>query len=71
MDRVSVNSTMLRSVGYDATTRTLQVEFNSGVIYQYYDVPAEVYERLIAADSHGRYFNAHVRDQYRYDRMTV
>lgn len=60
---------MLRSVGYDATNRVLEAEFTNGGIYRYYDVPAEVHEDLMAADSHGQYFNAHIRDRYRYDRL--
>lgn len=68
MNRVQVTSTVLRSVGYDATTRTLETEFTSGAIYRYHDVPAEVHDGLMAADSHGQYFNAFVRDRYGYDR---
>jgi KTSC domain-containing protein len=70
MHRTCVSSEMLRSVGYDATTRTLEAEFTSGAIYQYYDVPAEVHDGLLTAESHGRYFNAHIRDHYRYNRVT-
>ncbi|MGH8899147.1 MAG: KTSC domain-containing protein [Egibacteraceae bacterium] len=70
MQRIPVISTMLASVGYDPTTRTLEAEFTSGAVYRYSDVPPETYEGLMAADSHGRYFNAHIRDRYRYDRVT-
>lgn len=64
-----MSSTMLGSVGYDATARILEAEFTSGAIYRYADVPAEVHEGLMAAESHGRYFNAHIRGRYRYDRV--
>ncbi len=60
---------MLRSVGYDPTTRTLEAEFTSGAVYRYHDVPTEVYDGLMVADSHGQYFNALIRDCYRYDRL--
>lgn len=41
-----------------------------GGVYQYFDVPAEVHRGLMAAESHGRYFNQHVRDKgYRFRRM--
>ena len=39
-------------------------------VYQYSDVPKSVYEGLMNAESHGRYFHQHVRDKsYRYQRM--
>jgi hypothetical protein len=39
MDRVSVTSSDLVSVGYDITTNTLEIEFKENRIYQYYNVP--------------------------------
>ena len=65
MERQRVSSTNLRSIGYDAADGTLEVEFNSGGIYQYFDVPEAVYTALMRASSKGRYMNDHVRDHYR------
>ena len=64
MIRTSVTSTDLCSIGYDPVTRTLEIEFVSGGIYQYSDVPPEVLEELLGADSPGRYFHARVRTCY-------
>jgi hypothetical protein len=61
MDRTPVSSTELASVGYDEATSVLEVEFQKGGIYQYFGVPAEVYEQLIAASSKGSYFNQAVK----------
>lgn len=67
IERTPVRSSALRSVGYDQERRGLEIEFTSGAVYQYFDVPAEVYRGLMAAESHGRYFHQHVRDKsYRY-----
>ncbi len=57
MDRVPVVSTTMTSVGYDAETRTLEIEFTGGALYQYFDVPEEIYQELMAAESKGTYFN--------------
>jgi hypothetical protein len=54
MERRDVNSTNVRSVGYDATTETLEVEFHGGGTYRYTGVPESVYEKLMAATSIGR-----------------
>ncbi|GAB16798.1 hypothetical protein GOEFS_014_00400 [Gordonia effusa NBRC 100432] len=69
MRRNPVSSSSLASVGYDETTRTLEVEFNSGSAYQYFDVPMSTYTELTTADSIGRYFVEHVRDAYRHRRL--
>ena len=39
MQRYSVASSNVAAVGYDPATETLEVEFLSGSIYQYYNVP--------------------------------
>lgn len=65
MLRLPVMSSSLRSVGYDAATSTLEVEFReSGRVYQYMNVHARVYRRLLTAASKGSYFNAYVRNVY-------
>ncbi|MEM4204933.1 MAG: KTSC domain-containing protein [Candidatus Methanomethylicaceae archaeon] len=69
MLRHQVESSNLRSVGYDEATRTLEIEFHSGGIYQYYDVPPEVYQELLCAPSLGKYFHAHIRNIYQYKRV--
>jgi KTSC domain len=56
MNRISVSSSNLASVGYDQTTQMLEIEFLHGGIYQYSGVPSSVYDGLMTADSHGSYF---------------
>ena len=53
--RVPLDSKALRSAAYDAETETLEIEFATGSIYQYVDVPADVYTWLLKAKSKGRY----------------
>jgi hypothetical protein len=68
MKRVPVDSEALASVGYDLGRSVLEIEFTSGDVYRYHDVPAHVHRELMDADSHGRHFALHVRDRYRYVR---
>lgn len=65
MDRISVRSSNIRSVGYDLASSTLEIEFNSGSVYQYLNVPADEYEGLMNASSKGRYFNSNIKGTYR------
>lgn len=59
-----VVSSNLAQVGYDEAERVLLVEFNSGVTWEYYDVPQSVYDELITAPSKGSYFYWNVRKVY-------
>jgi len=61
MLRKSVSSSNLVSVGYDLTSSILEIEFHSGGIYQYLNVPASTYNGLMSAGSHGQYFDAYVK----------
>lgn len=69
MNRQSVSSSNLRSVGYDSSTNTLEIEFNSGGVYQYHGVPPAIYQKLMHAPSHGKYFHAHIKGVYRDTRI--
>jgi lysyl-tRNA synthetase class 2 len=61
--RNTVVSSAIRSVGFDASTNELEIEFTSGEVYRY-AVPARVHRELLAAESPGRYFQAHIRPRY-------
>ena len=66
MNRVRVESSMIRSVGYKADAEMLEVEFTSGSVYRYFEVPESEYEELMNAASKGRYLNQNIKDCYRY-----
>ena len=69
MKRKPVSSSSVVSLGYDPATTTLEVEFTSGFVYRYYDVPELVARRLMKSPSIGAHLSQHIRDQYRYDRV--
>jgi len=62
--RQVIPSSSLRSIGYDRATATLEVEFTSGGIYRYADVPAGVWSAFRQAVSKGKFFQDHVRDRF-------
>jgi hypothetical protein len=70
MNRTAVTSSSLASIGYSPTQATLEVEFKHGAIYQYLDVPADVFDAFIAADSKGTFFNRAVKDCYSHQRVS-
>lgn len=65
MDRQSVSSSSIASVGYNPESETLEVEFvSSGRVYEYYNVPKFMFERLLEAPSVGIFFNVEIRNDY-------
>ena len=70
MLRTLVTSSSLQSIGYDAGSLVLEVEFVGGAVYQYFLVPRREYTGLMDADSHGRYFNANIRDRYPFKKLS-
>jgi hypothetical protein len=63
-DLILVESSMIRAVGYDPETHTLEVLFNSGLTYLYEEVPPDVHEGLMAAESKGQYMRWAIIDMY-------
>lgn len=69
MERSYVPSTNIASIGYDEATETLEVEFLSGSIYQYYNVPPNIYEQIMQEGSKGKFLNAYIKNAYPYSRV--
>jgi hypothetical protein len=69
MKRESVTSTNIASVGYDESSCTLEIEFTNGSVYEYFDVPEQVYREFLGSGSLGVYLNSQIRNRYRYQRV--
>jgi KTSC domain len=69
IDRLPVESTSLASMGFAKEARVLEIEFRSGAIYRYFDVPQNVFEELKRAQSIGRYFAQSIRGKYEFQRV--
>jgi hypothetical protein len=64
MKRTAVDSSMMASVGYDRARKTLEIEFQTGDVYEYLDVPHDVFRALLDATSKGRFFHAEIDGVY-------
>ncbi|WP_202944584.1 KTSC domain-containing protein [Pseudooceanicola batsensis] len=69
MERQPVSSSSIASIGYEEVTQTLEVEFVDNSLYQYLNVPPNIYDELMAAPSQGAFLNANVKNQYAYERL--
>lgn len=68
--RLPIDSSNLKSVGYDESRGILAVEFASGAIFHYYQVPLVVFEQMGEAESRGRFYAKEVRGKYHAAVMT-
>ena len=57
-------SSMAAQVGYDEDREILQIEFNSGAVYQYSHVEPELWEDLQSTDSIGSFYNHEIKGYY-------
>lgn len=64
-----VDSEAILQIEHHAESRTLFVRFVDGDFYAYFDVTADVYEAFLAAESHGRFFQDHIRNRYPYRKV--
>jgi KTSC domain len=64
LKRQPVQSRILRSVGYDDKTKILEIEFQTGLVYQYSGVPSKVFSDLMHSDEIGKYFSEKVRPRF-------
>lgn len=64
MKRLPVNSSNILSIGYDEDSQILEIEFKTGRVYRYSNVPPHVYAGLMKSESHGKYFLKHIANNY-------
>ena len=69
MDRHRVASSNIGAIGYDTSTQILEVEFLSGRVYQYHDVPEHLHEQIMRASSKGQFLNQHIKSAFPYSRI--
>jgi hypothetical protein len=70
MKRERVTSSNIKSIGYDAAKKILEVEFKSGAIYHYKDVPADVHKSFMRADSKGKFLFNEIKGTYDFKKIS-
>jgi hypothetical protein len=64
LPRVRVQSSAVRSIGYDEHEWVLQVRFNNDKLYNYFRVPPQEHHALMHAHSIGGYLNRQIKPYY-------
>ncbi len=63
------DSSNLKQASYDTLNKKLNVTFNNGAIYEYDEVPHEVFAGLNLAESQGKFFNQNISKNFTYKKI--
>ena len=69
MERQFIKSSMIKSIGYDQNSSTLELEFNSGAVWQYFDFPESLWYDFESTESKGKFFHREIINQYSESRV--
>lgn len=64
-------STVISKIEYDEANELLRIEFQSGKVYYYLNVPRGVYLTLKTARSKGGYFNKYIKGNYEFENIDL
>lgn len=67
---VLIQSSNLKSAKYNTDTKELLITFNNGSIYQYNEVPWELFTKMRMSKSQGKFFNENISKNYKYVKLT-
>jgi hypothetical protein len=70
IQRQPVISSDLASVGYDAASQTLEIEFKATGVYRYFSVPADLYQSLLSTPSPGKFFLANIKGKFAWEKVS-
>ena len=62
-------STVIANMRYDDKLHVLRVEFVSGLIYEYKEVPEQVYHEMKTSGAKGIYLNKNIKGKYRFEKI--
>lgn len=63
-------STVIANMTYDEVTSTLRIKFVSGLVYDYKNVPVEIYQAMKTSGSKGIYLNRYVKGNYKFKKIS-
>ena len=62
-------SSVIAAIHYDVETSTLRIMYVSGSIYDYKNVPEEIYIALKTSRLKGVYLNQYIKDRFPFKRV--
>jgi hypothetical protein len=63
-------SAVIAAYDYDAATETLTIRYPSGKVYNYLNVPEQVFAAMRSTMVKGIWFNRHIKGKYPFEEVT-
>ena len=63
------SSTNIASAGYDESQNMLEILFTSKTLYQFFEIPKELFLKLMDSESKGTFFHENIKDRFQYQRL--
>jgi hypothetical protein len=64
-----IQSSNIRKTEYDTENKTLLVEFNNGMKYEYQEVPHQLYTQFRMSESQGKFFSSKIAKTFKYKKI--
>lgn len=64
-----VQSKNILQIGYDPAKHVLRILFTTGNIYEYDNVPEEIYRMFMSSSSKGFFFRDQIKFRYNYKKI--
>lgn len=68
--KAEFDSKMFKTGRYDEDSKVLEITFNQGFTYVYFDVPLKTWEELVASESPGNYLNKEIKGKFSYKKIS-
>jgi hypothetical protein len=66
--RSPVKSSAIVSIGYNSERKILEIEYISGEVYDYLNVPENIFNELMQAESKGTFTNTQIKQHYDFEK---
>jgi hypothetical protein len=62
-------SSVVARIEYDTLSHTLRIVYVSGMMYDYKNVPQQIYAAMKTAFSKGTFLNKYIKGKYEFDKV--
>jgi KTSC domain len=62
-------SSVVAGIKYDKCSRTLRIIYVSGMMYDYKNVPEQIYTAMKTAFSKGTFLNKYIKGRYEFEKI--
>jgi hypothetical protein len=69
MDKIEIESSTIKSIGYDDALNFLEVSYKKGTTYRFYDVPQDLFEDLMESKSKGKFLRENIEKKFETEKV--